>query len=531
MSSRKKKMTALEALELLVDHDSEIEEEVSEAEDSIEVNSESDDSDYEAIDENDVHVSRSKTFMSKNGEIQWSSSPTKHLGKQCAENIIKTVPGPTRMAVTRVTDIKSVFELFMPNAIQKIILQMTNLEGRRVFGENWKELDKMHLHAYLGVLILSGVFKSKDESTASLWDTETGRAIFRATMSLETFHIFSRVIRFDNRETRTARQETDKLAAIRTVWDKWVEHLPLFYNPGPNVTVDERLVEFRGRCSFRQYMPSKPAKYGIKIWAACDAKTSYVLNMQVYTGKPAGGAPEKNQGTRVVLDMSNGLRGHNITCDNFFTSYNLGQELLKRKLTMVGTVRKNRAELPAELLVTKNRDPHSSMFAFTDNTALVSYCPKKGKNVVLMSTLHKNAEISTREDHKPTMILDYNATKGGVDNLDKVTGSYSTKRMTARWPLVIFYNIIDVSAYNAFVIWTEIFPEWNVSKLYKRRIFLEELGKALVVPHIQRRHHMPRTPATAAVKEIQERTTPSTSVCEVSKSVCLCLCKCMLCVS
>ncbi|KAJ8384437.1 hypothetical protein AAFF_G00205700 [Aldrovandia affinis] len=118
------------------------------------------------------------------------------------------------------------------------------------------------------------------------------------------------------------------------------------------------------------------------------------------------------------------------------------------------------------------------------------------------------------------MILDYNATKGGVDNLDKVTGTYSTKRMTARWPLVIFFNIIDVSAYNAFVIFAEIFPEWNKSKLYKRHLFLEELGKALVVPHIERRQDMPRTPASAAtVREIQERATPSTPVPEASGSV------------
>jgi len=134
-----------------------------------------------------------------------------------------------------------------------------------------------------------------------------------------------------------------------------------------------------------------------------------------------------------------------------------------------------------------------------------------------MSTLHRNAEISTREDKKPSMILEYNATKGGVDNLDKVTGSYSTKRMTARWPLVIFYNIIDVSACNAFVIWTEILPEWNMSKLYKRRIFLEELGKSLVVPHIQRRQHMPRTPVTAAI--VRERSAPSTPVSEVIECV------------
>ncbi|KAF0040529.1 hypothetical protein F2P81_006427 [Scophthalmus maximus] len=92
-----------------------------------------------------------------------------------------------------------------------------------------------------------------------------------------------------------------------------------------------------GRCLFRQYMPSKPAKYGIKSWVSCDARSSYAWKMQVYTGKPTGGAPEKNQGIRVALHVTEGLRGHNVTCDNFFTSYELGQRLLRRGITMVGT--------------------------------------------------------------------------------------------------------------------------------------------------------------------------------------------------
>ncbi|KRX86190.1 hypothetical protein T12_3965 [Trichinella patagoniensis] len=39
--------------------------------------------------------------------------------------------------------------------------------------------------------------------------------------------------------------------------------------------------------------------------------------------------------------------------------------------------------------------------------------------------------------------------------------------MTARWPLVIFYNIIDVSAYNAYVLRTEKHPAWNVPRQTK----------------------------------------------------------------
>ncbi|XP_029580542.1 piggyBac transposable element-derived protein 4-like, partial [Salmo trutta] len=115
-------------------------------------------------------------------------------------------------------------------------------------------------------------------------------------------------------------------------------------NPGPEVTVDEQLVPFRGRCPFWKYMPRKPAKYGIKIWVTSDAQSSYAWKMQVYTGKLTSGGLEKNQGTRVVLDVTDGLRGHNVTCDNFFTSCELSQQLLKRKITIVGTVRKNKPE-------------------------------------------------------------------------------------------------------------------------------------------------------------------------------------------
>ncbi|XP_062864356.1 uncharacterized protein LOC134326079 isoform X3 [Trichomycterus rosablanca] len=211
----------------------------------------------------------------------------------------------------------------------------------------------------------------------------------------------------------------------------------------------------------------------------------------------------------VVLDVTEGLRGHNVTCDNFFTSYELGLQLLKRKITMVGAVRKNKPELPPALLASKERKVFSSKFAFTPTTTPVSYLPKKNKNVVLLSTLHADGDISNREDRKSIIILDYNRNKGGVDNLDKVIGTDSCRRMTARWPLVIFHNIIDVSSYNAFVIWREINQTWMSRKQNKRRVFLEQLGKALVTPLIERRKHVPHTEALAAVvKAIQSAGAP-----------------------
>ncbi|XDV25949.1 hypothetical protein PO909_029773 [Leuciscus waleckii] len=439
------------------------------------------------------------SFQSKNGEIIWSSSPPlQTAGRARAEEIITKTPGPTRYAIARSEDVKSTFELYFPHSIQTILVTMTNMEGNRVYGDQWKKIDWTELEAFMGLLILAGVLKSNGESARSLWDGEMGRAIFRATMPLKDFIKLSGVIRFDDKATRNERKATDKLAPIRELWDKWLERLPLMYNPGMYVTVDECLIGFRGRCQFRQYMPSKPAKYGLKIWAACDAKSSYSHNMQVYTGKPAGGQREQHLGKRVVLDMVKDLKGHIVTCDNFFTSYALGSELLQRKIRMLGTVRKNRAELPSALLTVQNRSVHSSLFGFTETHTIVSYSPQKKKNVILMSTVHNNAAVSDREDRKPMMILDYNATKGGVDNLDKIVATYTCARKTARWPMAIFFYILDVSAYNSFVLWREINPTWGQLKSYKRRLFLEELGKALVYPFMKRRQHIPRTLASVS---------------------------------
>ncbi|XP_071022882.1 piggyBac transposable element-derived protein 3-like [Oncorhynchus clarkii lewisi] len=453
---------------------------------------------------------REPPLLSKNGKIEWS--PVAYGRRSRGALAICQVgpdqtPGPTAYAATQARDIASAFHLFVTPAIERIIVEMTNLHGARKYGDGWRPMDATDLRAYVGLLILAGVYRSRGEAAASLWDAESGRTVFRATMPLKVFHRYSRLLRFDDRQSRPARLATDKLAAIREVWDLWEARLPALYNPGPDVTVDEQLVPFRGRCPFRQYIPSKPAKYGIKSWVACDAKSSYAWKMQVYTGKAAGGGPEKNQGMRVVLDLTTGLSGRNVTCDNFFTSYDLGQRLLERNLTMVGTVRKNKAELPPALLQSRGRQVLSSRFAFTPTATLVSYLAKRNKNVLLLSTLHTEGHVSDRRDRKPALILDYNCNKGGVDNLDKVVGTYSCRRMTARWPLVVFHNILDVSSYNAFVIWREIKPDWMPGKRNKRRVFLEQLGKALVKPLIQRRQHLPRTEAASALVKVLQSAT------------------------
>jgi len=69
---------------------------------------------------------------------------------------------------------------------------------------------------------------------------------------------------------------------------------------------------------------------------------------------------------------------------------------------LVATIRRNKPDIPAELTVKTGRSEKSSLFAFDDKLTLVSYVPRKGKNVTLLvlSTMHHDDKIEG-EDNKP----------------------------------------------------------------------------------------------------------------------------------
>ncbi len=73
--------------------------------------------------------------------------------------------------------------------------------------------------------------------------------------------------------------------------------------------------------------------------------------------------------------------------------------------------------------------------------------------------MHDQPEVDSTDNRKTQVILDYNKTKAGVDTMDQVTHCYSTKRMIRRWPMVIFFNMLDISALNAFIIYMSLNPD------------------------------------------------------------------------
>lgn len=167
-----------------------------------------------------------------------------------------------------------------------------------------------------------------------------------------------RCSRFGDVQSRDLRKSHDKLAAIREVFDLFVGNSKSSYNPSDYLKIDEQLVAFRGNCPFRQYIPSKASKYGIKVFALVSCSDFYTTNLEVYVGtQPDGPFKVSTKPHDLVMRLTEPVSGskRNITADNWFVSLPLALDLLEnRKLTLLGTMRGNKPTFQTENLSVVN---------------------------------------------------------------------------------------------------------------------------------------------------------------------------------
>lgn len=438
--------------------------------------------------EQEMQAARIPCFIGKNGTTRWRKYPaTARNVRTRAENIVTHLPGP-KGDIRHKNKASEIWECFLSaNMLEKIVTYTNKFIEMQAYdvsqNRSFRPTDLLEVKALLGLLYISGASKNSRRNAEDLFRTN-GMAmdIFRLTMSRIRFQFLLKHIRFDDKATRQERVRIDKLAPIREIYDEFVLNLSQHYNMSAYTTIDEKLEAFRGKCPFRVYMPKKPNRYGIKIYALVDSKMFYTAKLEVYVGKqPVGPFQCDTSNLALVPRLCSPILGsnRNVTFDNFFTSVPITEVLKQHRLTTIGTLRKNKSEIPPQMLLP--RPEKSIMFAFRDKCTLVSYTPKRNRNVLLLSTMHYDDGVD-RKTGKPDIIMDYNKTKGGVDVVDKMCEAYNCARATRRWPMVIFYSALNVAGINSYIIYNS-----NNQTKINRRKFLENLGFQLLDPHIRRR--------------------------------------------
>nr|XP_026483165.1 uncharacterized protein LOC113391418 [Vanessa tameamea] len=109
---------------------------------------------------------------------------------------------------------------------------------------------------------------------------------------------------------------------------------------------------------------------------------------------------------------------------------------------------------------------------------------------------------------KPEMIIFYNQTKGGVDTFDQMCSSMSCSRKTNRWPMTMFYGMLNIAFVNSYVIYT-----YNVltkgEKPLNRREYMKKLSTELTAAWMETRLEIPTLPRRS--RESIENILPQTN--------------------
>lgn len=385
------------------------------------------------------------------------------------------------------------FELMFCKEAATICIEQTNLYADQTgnaatkrYGR-WEEVKYEDILKFFAIRILMGITRKPEMKHYWSKDPMLQMPIIPKIMSNDRYMDIQRFIHFSDNEE----QNDDRLRKIRTIWELVMSNFRTLLQPGKCLSVDETLVLHKGRLHFRQYIPNKASKFGIKTFSIVDEGTKMILNSFIYSGKTQDlnfCRKEYGYGGAIVLHLMNPYfeKFHHVYCDNWFSSPNLAQELMRRKTYLCATLRKNR----------KNTDPPKKMkkgevIVKSANGIMTQYWKDK-KMVSIISTIHDHQmqEVTLRGTGakvlKPTSVLDYNKYARGIDQGDMVMSTYNIRRKTKKWPTKMFLHLIDICLYNAhriFVIKTRSTLTFLEFRLQITRQILQKYGlKDKVVP-------------------------------------------------
>lgn len=363
------------------------------------------------------------------------------------------------------------FNLIFPSTLFENIARETNKyaeieQEKNGVDPKWRSTTAAEIRAYVAIQIIMGIvvaptqdlYFSKDDLFRP---TGINQRITRDRLDKlnQYFHVA------DTTGNPPKRQPGhDKLAHIRPIMNVILEKSKSEYAPHMEVSVDEAMIAYTGRLGFKQYVPLKPTKRGIKVWMRADPNNGYVNQFQVYTGKE-GNVVEKGLGERVVRDLTRDIWGHfhHVYCDNYFTSVPLFRELLDNKTYACGTIRTNRRGLPQAVTKAKLKKQGDVVQRQSESMVVTAWHDKR--TVTLLSTnadpldmtevARKQKDGSVVNVRCPRVLKSYTQNMNGVDRADQLRSTYGICRKAAKWWKYLFWFMVDVAICNSLILMKE----------------------------------------------------------------------------
>ncbi|CAK1585495.1 unnamed protein product [Parnassius mnemosyne] len=459
-------------------------------------------------------VATLRTLRSRRIQSQVSlDSEWKVIVKDLSRKLFTGHDEPTRqnLLFDTNTDLFTIFRKIIDDDILKLMVHQTNLYAARLLQEpakphsrkkRWSLVDESEMLKFLGVVLLMGIIPFP--TIESYWKKDViyyHPLLHNIKMSYNRFTLILKCWHFCDNEA--PRRENDRLYKISPLLDIIIENSRTIYTPGDTVVVDESMVHFRGRLHFRQYIPSKSHKYGIKIYKLCTVD-GFTWGYQIYCGQSERLFDLDTTGS-IVVKLAEGLldEGRCIITDNYYTSVPLAEFLISRNTDLCGTLNKKRRGLPKDVTDAALQIGDIAVKQKNENITVLKW--KDKRDVCALSTCHgKGLSLTTSRlpKLKPDVILTYNKGKKGIDIADQLSSYNTPIRKTVIWYKKVATDLLAIAVINSMIIYNDLHPEkkerYNV--LAANEAFVKRLLK--VEPDQQKTREAQPQPSTSRSSEI-----------------------------
>jgi len=179
------------------------------------------------------------------------------------------------------------FELFFDQKIMEYIAEETNRYRQQNSSSSttshqaqWYTTNFKEMYVFIATTMLMGtVQKNKLRDYWSV-DPVIITPIYRELFSRDRYYSIMRMLHFVNNNENSSGKLFKVLPIIRHMQEKFQQ----FFEPFQKLCIDESLLLWKGRLSFKQYIPSKRHRFDVKLFILCDCETTYILDFIIYTG-------------------------------------------------------------------------------------------------------------------------------------------------------------------------------------------------------------------------------------------------------
>ena len=319
-------------------------------------------------------------------------------------------------------------------------------------------------------------------------------------MARDRFELILQFLHLNNNADDVPRDHPrhDLLFKIRPISEMFIANWQQFYALDREISIDEQMIAFKGKTDKLQFMPNKPHKWGLKAWTLAEAKSGYVYNWDLYSGKRQGPA-QHGLTYDVVMNLIDPLvnRGHHLYTDNFYTAPDLYHDLTNLGVGACGTLRKNRVGTPEIIKDTLPKKDEPPIIAQDNNMTFIGWCDKRPVYILTTifngNTFLKDVRVRNgppRMVVKPIAVELYTKYMGGVDRADQLISYYLHLHRSLKWWKKIFFHLLETSFWNSYIIYKA-----SVDKPLSSGKYRLQIVHGLVDGHERQNNRVGRRPA------------------------------------